>query len=35
MTSFRDFYNLKDFTFKEIDKFIWLEGDQPSIAEVH
>jgi hypothetical protein len=26
MTAFRDFYNLGSFTFKQIDKFLWLEG---------
>jgi hypothetical protein len=26
MTAFRDFYKLGSFTFKQIDKFLWLEG---------
>jgi hypothetical protein len=28
MNRFRDFYNLRSFTFKEIDKFLWLSGEE-------
>ncbi len=33
VTAFRDAYGLNDFTFKEIDKFIWLHGDKPATAD--
>ena len=29
MTAFRDFYDLRSFTFKEIDKFLWSQGAAP------
>lgn len=29
MNRFRDFYNLRSFTFKEIDKFLFLAGEKP------
>jgi len=33
VTAFRDAYGLNDFTFKEIDKFIWLHGEKPATAD--
>jgi len=28
MNRFKDFYNLRSFTFKEIDEFLWLSGEE-------
>jgi hypothetical protein len=33
MNRFRDFYNLRSFTFKDIDKFLWLSGEKPRKAD--
>jgi hypothetical protein len=30
MSDFRDFYRLGQFTFKDIDKFLWSAGEEPS-----
>jgi len=35
MSSFRDHYGLGSFTFKEIDKFLWLEGEGPTGVETN
>jgi hypothetical protein len=33
MIAFRDFYKLGSFTFRELDKFLWLEGYAPTDAD--
>jgi hypothetical protein len=33
MNRFKDFYNLRSFTFKQIDKFLWLSGEKPRKAD--
>jgi hypothetical protein len=33
MSDFRRFYGLEAFSFKEIDKFLWLKGESPVDSE--